>query len=85
VEAARCGMVVPPSDGAALADAVRALARDRAACAVMGESGRASVREHFSTAAMMAAYAEAVESAASRSLQSSDVRQPGESEVIEGL
>ena len=66
VEAARCGRVVPPSDGAALADAVRALARDPAACAAMGESGRASVCERFSTAAMMAAYAQAIESAAPR-------------------
>jgi len=66
VKAARCGIAVPPSDGAALADAVRALSRDSAACAAMNESGRAWVREHCGTAAMMAAYVEAIESAAPR-------------------
>ena len=76
VEAARCGIAVPPADGAALADAVRALARDPAACAGMGESGAVWVRKHFRTAAMMAAYAEAIESAAPRT---SDVHQPGKS------
>ena len=82
VDAAGCGIAVPPSEGAALADAVRALARDPAAGAAMGESGRASVREHFNTAAIMAAYAEVIESAAPRI---SDVHRPGESEAIEGV
>ena len=82
VEAARCGTAVPPADGAALADAVRALARDPTACAAMGESGRAWVREHFSTAAMMAAYAEVIESATPRIL---DAHPPGKSEAIEGV
>lgn len=85
VVSARCGIVVPPSDGAALADAVLALARDPARCAAMGEYGKVSVREHFSTAAMMAAYAEAIESVASRLPQPAAIRTPAESEAAEGL
>jgi len=61
VEAAGCGIAVPPSDGAVLADAVRALARDPARSAAIGAAGAAWVHEHFTTAAMMSAYAAVVE------------------------
>lgn len=81
VEQARCGVAVRPSDGVALADAVRALAGDRAACAAMGAAGAAWVREHFSTAAMMAAYADVVENARSSVARPAIVHEPVRTEA----
>ena len=40
------GIAIPPEDGAALADAVRALARDSHRAAALGEAGRRAGREH---------------------------------------
>lgn len=81
VEAARCGIAVPPSDGAALAEAVRALARDPARCAAMGEAGAAWVRQHFSTAAMMATYADVVENSQAGTARPAMIREPVGSEA----
>jgi colanic acid biosynthesis glycosyl transferase WcaI len=75
VEAARCGLALPPSDGAALAEGVRALARDPAACAAMGEAGAAWVREHGSRTALMTAYAETVEAAAASASRPAALRE----------
>jgi glycosyltransferase involved in cell wall biosynthesis len=62
VEEAGCGVTVPPEDGAALADAVRRLAADRAAARAMGERGRAHAREHYDRAALAARFVAIVES-----------------------
>lgn len=48
VEAARAGVAVPPGDAAALAEAVRRLARDRDLARGMGRRGREHVVAHFS-------------------------------------
>ncbi|HEV2424585.1 MAG TPA: glycosyltransferase family 4 protein, partial [Terriglobia bacterium] len=81
VEAARCGIAVPPSDGSALADAVRKLLGDPAACAAMGAAGAAWAREHFSTAAMMTAYADVLEDARSQVAPAAIIREPAGAEV----
>ncbi|MGH7751604.1 MAG: glycosyltransferase family 4 protein [Gemmatimonadales bacterium] len=52
VEAARAGVAVPPGDAAALAEAVRRLARDRDQARAMGRNGREHVVAHFSRAAL---------------------------------
>lgn len=43
-----CGVLVPPGDAAALADALEPLMRDPAAAAAMGAQGRRRVLGHFS-------------------------------------
>jgi glycosyltransferase involved in cell wall biosynthesis len=48
VEAAGCGVFVPPGDPQGLAEAIRRLAGDRAECAAMGQRGRRYVEAHFS-------------------------------------
>jgi glycosyltransferase involved in cell wall biosynthesis len=48
VEAARCGVFAQPGDPAALAQAIRQLAADRAASRRMGLAGRAYLEQHFS-------------------------------------
>jgi glycosyltransferase involved in cell wall biosynthesis len=48
VEDASCGVFVPPGDAPALADAIRGLARDRAATRQMGARGRQYLRGRFS-------------------------------------
>jgi colanic acid biosynthesis glycosyl transferase WcaI len=50
VEAAGCGLVVPPEDPAALASAIERLAADPEGARIMGERARAYVAEHFSRA-----------------------------------
>jgi len=47
VEAARCGLFVPPGDAAAMAAAVERLAQDREAARAMGRAGRAYVAQYF--------------------------------------
>jgi glycosyltransferase involved in cell wall biosynthesis len=47
VEEARCGIVVPPEDPAALCQAVARLAADPALARELGENGRRYVAEHF--------------------------------------
>ena len=47
IESARCGVVVPPEDGAALAAAVDRLAGDAALAAELGEHGREYVVANF--------------------------------------
>jgi len=81
VRAAGCGIAVPPSDGAALADAVRALARDPAACERMGAAGAVWVREHFSTASMMSAYAEVIENVAPGTARPATICEPAGTEA----
>ena len=66
VERAACGVAVPPEDGAALADAIRALAADRPAARRMGESGRRYALEHYDRAALAARFVATVESIADR-------------------
>jgi glycosyltransferase involved in cell wall biosynthesis len=66
VERAACGVAVPPEDGAAMADAIRALAADRAAARRMGESGRRYALEHYDRAALAARFVATVESIADR-------------------
>jgi glycosyltransferase involved in cell wall biosynthesis len=64
VERAGCGVAVPPEDGAALADAIRALAGDREGARRMGEQGRAYALEHHDRAALAARFVSVVESVA---------------------
>ena len=42
------GLLVPPADPRALADALNRVLRDRAAANAMGHAGRRRVEEHFS-------------------------------------
>ncbi len=64
VEAAGCGIAVPPEDGAALADAIRRLAADPEGARAMGERGRAYALEHYDRAALAARFVATVESCA---------------------
>ncbi len=43
----QCGLLVPPGDAKALAEAMRALARDPARRAVMGVAARARIEQHY--------------------------------------
>jgi colanic acid biosynthesis glycosyl transferase WcaI len=61
VATAQCGLPVAPSDGAALAAAIRKLSEDPPLCSAMGEMGRRCVRESFSRAQLMDEYAELIE------------------------
>lgn len=47
VEKAGCGLHVPPNDSAALADALKELAKDPAAAAAMGAKGRQLAEQHY--------------------------------------
>jgi glycosyltransferase involved in cell wall biosynthesis len=49
-------VVVPPEDGAALADAVRALAADPERRRAMGRQGRCYVEKHFDRAVLAGLY-----------------------------
>lgn len=63
VEAAKCGVAIPPSDGRALAEGVRELRQHQAASEAAGRAGAAWVRAHFSLSKLMGAYGELVEAA----------------------
>ncbi len=52
VEAAGCGVFVPPGDPSALAEAMRELAADRERARQMGLAGRKYLERHFSRAAI---------------------------------
>lgn len=52
VEAAECGLFVPPGDAQALAKAAKALAADKSRRRQMGERGRAYLEVHFSRRAL---------------------------------
>ncbi|MGK0361854.1 MAG: colanic acid biosynthesis glycosyl transferase WcaI [Bradymonadia bacterium] len=56
VQAANSGLVVPPEDPAALADAIRALATDRKLAAQMGADARAFVVTHHSDTVVVDQY-----------------------------
>lgn len=64
VEAVRCGVAVPPEDGAALAGAILRLAGDREEARAMGERGRAHALAHYDRAALAARFVSVVESCA---------------------
>ena len=61
VAAAQCGLPVTPSDGAALAAAIRKLCKDPVRCRVMGQMGRRFVRESFSRDHLMDDYSKLIE------------------------
>jgi colanic acid biosynthesis glycosyl transferase WcaI len=61
VTLARCGLLVPAEDGAALADAVRQLQADAESANAMGRNGRAFVERHFARPAITARYRIALE------------------------
>ena len=61
VATAQCGLPVTPSDGAALAPAIRKLYRDPVLCRVMGQMGRRFVRESFSRGHLMDDYSKLIE------------------------
>lgn len=48
IDGSGCGVVVPPSDPEALADAILELAADRVRMSDLGESGRRAAAEHYS-------------------------------------
>jgi glycosyltransferase involved in cell wall biosynthesis len=50
------GLLVPPGDAQALADALRRLLADEATRSALGERGRALARERFTAAAMARAF-----------------------------
>ncbi|HEX3173430.1 MAG TPA: glycosyltransferase family 4 protein [Solirubrobacterales bacterium] len=53
VEAERCGVVVPPQDPRALAEALAALAADPSRCAAMGAAGRRAAERRFGRTAWL--------------------------------
>jgi colanic acid biosynthesis glycosyl transferase WcaI len=65
VRDAGCGVVVPPGDGAALADVVRRAAADRATWDAMGRRGRAHVAAHYARPVIAAEYDKLVRATAS--------------------
>jgi colanic acid biosynthesis glycosyl transferase WcaI len=58
VSATGCGLLVAPSDGAALAEGVRKLLRNPQGARAMGEAGAKSAQELFSRDTLMVGYAE---------------------------
>jgi colanic acid biosynthesis glycosyl transferase WcaI len=56
VSTARCGLVAPPQDAAALADAIRRLRADEALRQRMGDNGRRYLLEHHSKAPVLDRY-----------------------------
>ncbi len=56
-----CGIVVPPGDPVAFADALQRLASDRAACRVMGAAARSLAEKAFARPLLAARFAEVLE------------------------
>ena len=63
IEERRCGVVVPPGDPVAFADALQRLAADPAACAEMGAAARRLAAERFARADLAEAFCETLERA----------------------
>jgi glycosyltransferase involved in cell wall biosynthesis len=59
-----CGVVVPPEDPGAMANAIAALAADRARAQALGANGARLVRSDYDRAALAARFVETVESVA---------------------
>ena len=59
-----CGVVVPPGDPVAFADALQRLAADPAACRAMGAAARRLAEERFARRSLAADFCAALESAA---------------------
>ncbi|MFM9001937.1 MAG: glycosyltransferase family 4 protein [Opitutia bacterium] len=59
-----CGVVVPPGDPVAFADAMQRLAADPAACRAMGAAARRLAEERFARRSLAADFCAALESAA---------------------
>jgi glycosyltransferase involved in cell wall biosynthesis len=66
VEAAAAGVVVPPGDAAALAEAMRRLSADRRVLGSLGAAGRSYVERHFGWDATVARWHELLERVALR-------------------
>jgi glycosyltransferase involved in cell wall biosynthesis len=66
VESAGAGVVVPPGDAAALADAMRRLRADRPALGALGAAGRSYVERHFAWEATVARWQELLERVAAQ-------------------
>lgn len=63
IRRADCGLVTPAQDPAALADAIRRLADDRALCRRFGNAARQHLLEHHSRSAVVARYEAAIRGA----------------------
>lgn len=57
LDAGRCGVLVPPDDACALADAMLSVARDAKAAGLLGDAGAERVRSHYSLDRMVDRYA----------------------------
>ncbi len=66
VTAAEGGLPVPPGDAAALAEAIRTLAGDRALCRRLGVNGRRYIEAHFDRAALAARMERVMQTAGER-------------------
>ncbi|MFM7208900.1 MAG: glycosyltransferase family 4 protein [Verrucomicrobiota bacterium] len=64
IEERRCGIVVPPGDSAAFADALQRLASDPATCAAMGTAARRLAEERFARDDLAEAFCVVLERAA---------------------
>lgn len=64
IEERRCGIVVPPGEPAAFADALQYLASDPAACASMGAAARRLAEERFARSNLAAGFCVVLERAA---------------------
>ncbi len=82
VATAQCGLSVAPSDGAALAAAIRKLHEDPALCRAMGEMGRRFVRESFSRVHLMDEYCELIERLVSKTEEPAVWAVPHQSETL---
>lgn len=63
IQGHRCGIVVPPGDPVAFADALQRLAADAAACAAMGAAARRLAEERFARADLAEAFCKTLERA----------------------
>ncbi|MFM9016581.1 MAG: glycosyltransferase WbuB, partial [Verrucomicrobiota bacterium] len=64
IDGRRCGVVVPPGDPAAFADALQRLASDPATCAAMGAAARRLAEEVFARDDLAEAFCVVLERAA---------------------